>query len=64
MFFLLFCFLLFLGFIISALIRVLFVWLRFKNTKQQNTNTPQHKFKKRFDSSDAEDAEFEEVDKN
>lgn len=62
MFFLLFCFLIFIGVIISTILRILFGWLRFKKStnNQQPTTKPQKK-RKRFDASNAEDVEYEEI---
>ena len=60
MFFLLFCFLIFIGVIISTILRILFGWLRFK--KSTNNQPLNHKKKrKRFDASNAEDVEYEEI---
>jgi len=63
MLFLLFCFLLFIGFLVSFILRVIFAWLKIKkhHTPTQPTRQPD-KQRKKFDSTDAEDVEYEEIE--
>lgn len=63
MMFLLFCFLLFIGFLVSSILRVIFAWLKIKKhqTPTQPTRQPD-KQRKKFDSTDAEDVEYEEIE--
>ena len=62
MLFLLFCFLLFIGFFITSVIRVLFVWLRIKKSTSPSSPSPQpERQRKKFDATDAEEVEFEEI---
>lgn len=53
------CFLLFIGFFITSVIRVLFAWLRIK--KSTSPSPQPERQRKKFDATDAEDVEFEEI---
>ena len=62
MLFFLFCFLLFIGFLISSVIRVLLGWLSIKKHTQSSSSSSQpERQRKKFDATDAEDVEFEEI---
>ncbi|MBO7259742.1 MAG: hypothetical protein J6U94_06775 [Paludibacteraceae bacterium] len=62
MLFLLFCFLLFIGFLISSVLRILFSWFRLKkHTTPSSSSSQLERQRKKFDATDAEDVEYEEI---